>query len=409
MRILHVVRGLKNSSGTTHIVGPLSEAQAQLGCDVSVFFVEQGGEVPVAPDPGLVTSRCFPASLPLYHPGVSLPFAKAIERAVRAFDVVHIHAIWNFPTWWTMRAADRAGAPYVVAPQGSLEPWAMRGHGWHKRLYARRIEIPLMRRAAFMQALSPAEADQIRAAGIDAPVVVAPNGVRPEWFEGESPPLAAQLGLAAGGRTLLSLSRLNPKKGIDILIRGFARARDLDDVTLVIAGHDAGTGYRDVLEQLAAQLGLGRRILFVGELAGSRKYEALIGADAFALISHSEGLPVACIEAMAARLPVIVTPGCNLPEVAEREAGLLVPTDPEEVALALRTILNCPDAARRMGVNGSRLVEERFTWRSIARQLCDAYAEAIRTKSREPSGRRRPGNPPHAVLGPRLFRASRAE
>jgi poly(glycerol-phosphate) alpha-glucosyltransferase len=386
-----VVRGLKNSSGTTHIVVPLSEAQARLGCEVSVYFVEQGGETPVFPDPELVSSRCFPASLPLYHPGVSLPFARAIARDVSAFDFVHIHAIWNFPTWWTMRAAHRAKVPFMVAPQGSLEPWALRRHQWRKALYARATELPLMSQAAYMQALSQAEAAQFKAAGVTAPSVIVPNGVEPSWFgNAEVPPLARQLGLPDGARTLLSLSRLDPKKGIDILIRGFARAKRQDDLWLVIAGQDAGSGYRGTLEQVVQSEGVADRVIFAGELQGQRKYDALLGADAFALISHSEGLPVACIEAMAAGAPVIITPGCNLPEVAEYEAGLIVFPNPNEAAEAIFSLFSNISRARDWGANGRRLVERCFTWSAIARTTIELYGAAA-----ERGGARRVGGGTH--------------
>jgi poly(glycerol-phosphate) alpha-glucosyltransferase len=379
LKILHVVRGLLNSSGTTHIVGPLSEAQARLGHELSVYFVAQSGGEVVAPRADLVTTRCFPRSLSLHHPGVSLPFARALQKVVADFDFVHIHAIWNFPTLFTMLASSRVGVPYMVAPQGSLEPWVLRQHRWPKALYARFAEIPLMNRAAFMQALSQAEATQIRAAGITAPLAIVPNGVTLGTFERRAPPLTRKLNLPSGQKTLLSLSRLDPKKGVDILIRGFAKyAVARNDVTLVIAGGDAGSGYRSALESVAIAEGVAHRVVFVGEVMGDAKYDVLRGADAFALISHSEGLPVAGIEAMAAGLPVIVTPGCNLPEVSAWDAGLIVNPEPEAVAQGLVTLFADIDAARRWGDNGLRLVREKFTWDRIARQACEFYEQGIK-------------------------------
>lgn len=381
MNVLHVVRGLQNSSGTTHIVCPLSEQQARLGCKVSVYFVAQGDDPPVTPDPGLVDVRCFPLSIRLpgaNHPGISVPFATELGRRIRDFDFVHIHAIWNFPTWWTMRTAAKAGVPFMVAPQGSLEPWALgRRSQWKRALYAQLTEVPLMNRAAAMQALTEKEAGQIRAAGIRAPSVIVPNGVDLAPFERKAAPLAQQLGLTSGARTLLSLSRLDPKKGIDILLRGFARfASANDDVILVVAGTDSGTGYGTVLRDLAKSEGIAARTLFIGEVRGAAKYDALLGADAFALISHSEGLPVACVEAMAAGLPIIITRDCNLPEAEQRQAGLVVKGDPEEVNAALHALLDNPVRADAMRANGLQLVRDRFTWQTIARRLLDLYRQA---------------------------------
>ena len=88
-----------------------------------------------------------------------------------------MHAIWNFPTWWTMREAHRAKVPYVVAPQGSLEGWALGRSRYAKALYAALAEKPYFDRAASMQALTETEAGQCRQFGIQAPIEILPNGV----------------------------------------------------------------------------------------------------------------------------------------------------------------------------------------------------------------------------------------
>jgi poly(glycerol-phosphate) alpha-glucosyltransferase len=119
---------------------------------------------------------------------------------------------------------------------------------------------------------------------------------------------------------------------------------------------------------------MGSRCVFLGELKGEAKFIALLGADAFALPSHSEGLPVAAIEAMAAGLPIIISPGCNLPEVGSRGAGLIIQPNPEAVAGAIDCLFADDDRRKLMGTNGRALVEERLTWPKIAAQLLDLYA-----------------------------------
>lgn len=379
MNILHIIRGLTNSSGTTHIVGPLAEEQAKLGHQVSVYYVEKQREEAVTPDPALVRSRAFPVTMIDGHPGVSLPLARALARDAATFDVIHIHAVWNFPTLMGMRAARRADVPYIVAPQGSLEPWALASGSSVRQLYARRVEAPLLRQASRLQALTANEARQFRDFGLDVPAAIIPNGVSPDWLSSQHRSLADDLGLPEGSRTLLFLSRVHPKKGLDVLLRGFARAADsLRDVVLVVAGHDAGSGYRAEMQGLAHELGLDARCRFIGEVAGERKRDVLAGADAFALTSHSEGLPVAVLEAMASALPVLITPGCNLPEVSESGAGLIVAPEPGAVAAGLAELIANADAAAQRGAAGRSRVAERFTWPRIAQQTIEVYADMTR-------------------------------
>jgi len=365
----------------------MAEEQARLGNDVSLYFVEKEKEEPVIPDRGLVTARAFPVTALKGHPGVSLPFARAINTAIQRFDVVHIHAIWNFPTFITMRMANRAGIPYVVAPQGSLEPWALSNGSWQRQLYAKHIERPLLNLAARLQALSETEASQFRAFGLRVPAAIIPNAVQPHWLGIEKRDLATELGLAPGTKTVLFLSRVHPKKGLDILLRAFVvYARERQDVALIVAGSDAGSGYGEVMRLLARDLGLAQRCRFLGEVSGEKKLSALAGADAFALTSHSEGLPMAVIEAMACGLPVVITPGCNLPEVESADAGLIVKPDVEATLQGLRALFADPERMRVRGENGRRLVRERFTWPKIAKQTVEVYREILGTAKQRPLG-----------------------
>jgi poly(glycerol-phosphate) alpha-glucosyltransferase len=338
-------------------------------------------EPPLLPAPGLVAARSFPVSALKGNPGVSLSFARGVDETIRQFDVVHIHAVWNFPTFHAMRTARRADVPYIVAPQGSLEPWALAAGSWKRRIYARHIERPLLNRATRLQALTEAEAAQFQSFGLRAPVAVIPNAVQPDWLQIERGNLAADLGLPQGTKTLLFLSRLHPKKGLDILLRAFAVfARDHEDVVLIVVGSDAGSGYGHVIRSMAGQLGLGQRCHFIGEVRGERKSRTFAGADAFALTSHSEGLPIAVIEAMASGVPVVITPGCNIPEVAVADAGLVVGPSLEAAVAGLRQLFASPEGMRRRGENGRRLVRERFTWPETAKRTIKVYEEMLESK-----------------------------
>lgn len=383
MKLLHVIRGLTNSSGTTHIVGPLAEEQARLGHEVAIYYVDKPPYDAITPNPELVRSRSFPVTVLRAHPGVSMPFARALDRDIRDFDIVHVHAIWNFPSFCAMRAAANAGIPYMVAPQGSLEPWALAAGSLVRRAYANHIEGPLIRRADRMQALTQGEARQFEQFGYRGPISIIPNGVAADWLTLDRGSLARDLDLPVDAQTLLFLSRLHPKKGLDALLRGFAAfVASRPDVTLVIAGHDSGSGYRAVMEQLALDFGIAQQCRFIGEVSGARKRRALAGADAFALTSHSEGLPVAVLEAMASGLPVLITPGCNLPEVEQADAGIVVSPTSDAAAAGLGRLFASAEDLQRRGANGRALVASRFTWPLIARQTLAAYnllTEAART------------------------------
>lgn len=385
MKVLHVIRGLANSSGTTHIVGPLAEQQAGRGCEVSVYCVEKGSDPPVLPDPALVESRCFRLTLPMDSPGVSKGISVALTRGARDFDVIHVHAIWNFPSWWAMRSAYRAGVPYIVAPQGSMDPWALRQNARGKKLYGGFTEIPLLRRANRLQALTGKEAEQFRRFGIHARPEIIPNGISGRLLQREWKPEPRYFGLPENCRTLLFLSRVHPKKGLDLLVDMAMAVRDqLPDLRIVVAGGDAGSGYLKELRERCAGLGLGDVFEFLGEVRGEVKQQCLAAADAFILPSYSEGLPVAVLEALGAGLPVIATDQCNLPEIEEHNAGFVVPPDASAIVSAVTRLFSLSDGRRReMGENARKLAAEKFTWERIAEKTLDCYRAMI--EERKPS------------------------
>lgn len=386
MHILHVIRGLANSSGTTHIVGPLAEAQARQGHVVKVLYVEKPGRSAVVPDPALVESRGFPMTIATEHMGWSRPFAQALPGAARDADVVHIHAIWNFPTWWAMRTAHQAGVPFVVAPQGSLETWALGRSRRLKSLYAAMIEKPYFDRASAMQALTETEAEQCRRFGIKAPTHILPNGVDLPAIEEDRTraDLRRELSLPPDSVLFLFLGRLFPKKGLDLLIPAFGRlAARRPEVQLLIAGDDAGSGYRATIEGLARAHGPAGRVHLLGEVQGPRKFQVLRGADAFVLTSYSEGLPVAVLEAMACGRPVLVTRDCNLSDVERQQCGWIVDASAEGVLAGLTAASTSQEERRRRGENARNLVAAKYTWDRIAAESIHLYCghQAIRRAS----------------------------
>lgn len=380
MRILHVIRGLTNSSGTTHIVIPLAEAQARLGMDVQIAHVDKPKETSLAPDPNWVQDLRYPLTIPLNNPGMSLPFARAMPAVIAHVDIVHVHAVWNFPSWWAMRCAGSAGKPYVVAPQGSFDSWAMSQNRLAKRIYGALTEMPLLRGAACLQALTTKEADQFRKAGLRGPVSVIPNGIPGGNIDRvpDTGGLARMLELPNGSRALLFLSRVHRKKGLDILLQAFRTVADShSDIYLVIAGDDAGSGYRQEMEVRARDLGIHARCRFIGEVRGEFKQAVLLGADAFALISRSEGLPVAALEALGAGLPAVISSECNVPEVAKQCAGWVVEPSVAAASGALMELFGNQDEARERGLRARALIKTKFTWDQIAAETIEMYEHAI--------------------------------
>ena len=331
-------------------------------------------------------------------------------------DLLYAATLWKYPSWAALKWAERTGKPMMVAPHGSIDPWALANAAWKKRIAAALFKNRQLHKATCLRALCQSEADAFRAYGLRNPIAIIPNGVELPDFTESSDEGRGTRAIEAGlesrvegrestPRTLLFLGRIHPKKGLTNALRAFKKALDDRPSTLdspwqfVIAGWDQG-GHEAELMKLCEELGLksekfrngceataesakvesekvrkfDSEVVFWGAAFGEEKDALLRSADAFILPSFSEGLPMSVLEAWAYRLPVVMTPECNLPEGFAAEAGIRIETDVPSIARGLNTLFSMSDADLcSMGTRGYELVKQRFTWRTVAAQMRSVY------------------------------------
>ena len=324
----------------------------------------------------------LPLRLFASHGPTNLAFAPAVAACLRETraDLAHTFGLWTYLSHVTHAWSRRTGKPYLVTPQGMLDPWALANSRWRKRLVGWLYEYAHLRDAACLHATCQAELEAFRAFGLQNPVCIIPNGVDlPPGEPGEKGNYAPwRASVPADRRVLLYLGRIHPKKGLTNLLHAWAALREqapsaAGEWVLVVAGWDQG-GHAAELESLAAGLSLGTSVHFQGPLFGADKAAAYRSADAFVLPSLSEGLPLVVLEAWSHRLPVVMTAACNLPEGFA--AGAAVESGPraEELTAALATLLGLPATdRRRMGEKGFALVQKHFTWSEAASRLAQVY------------------------------------
>jgi glycosyltransferase involved in cell wall biosynthesis len=242
-------------------------------------------------------------------------------------DVVNVHYVTESALYY-LRLRRLFGFAVVLSVHGSdvLRPEA--GYeGAVARALAEADAITAVSQvtAARAAALARVPSERIR---------VIPNGIDYGYWSEPVAPITR----AEPSHVVLSVGRLDPVKGHDVLLHAFARVLpDVPPARLVIVG--AG-GFRGTLERLASALGIAARVTFAGELPAADVRAQMAGARVFVLPSRSEGLPLAPLEAMAAGLPVVATRVGGVPEAIAPGSGVLVPAeDPAALAGALREVL----------------------------------------------------------------------
>lgn len=332
-----------------------------------ISATEAGKTVPVQ-----FFSRFSPSSASLREFAFSFSLTLWLWQHVREYDLLHIHAVFSYPSAIAIKIACAAKVPYIIRPLGSLNQWSLQQNAQKKQFYLRLIQQEIQQANA-LHFTSTYEQQEAKASGLSFSSFVLPHGLTMSPAVPEAKiQLRKWLNLPDEAPIILFLSRLHPKKGLDALITALGQLSS-QSFQFVIAGRGAPE-YETELHQQLQTVGIRDRTHFVGFVSGDRKHLLLQGSDLFALPSHSENFGIAVLEAMAAELPVLITPEVALADLVQSEQlGWVASQAPSELAFAIQACLDAPQEARDMGKRASQLVRSQFTWQSKIHQLIRRY------------------------------------
>ncbi len=380
MRVLMVSDDfLPNPGGIAAHVYELTRQLVTLGHRVDLIVGHDKKNVGMSPSlPGgarIVRNRPFTWN-PLGYSGTTIHTALLIERLARKrqYDVCH----WHNLAWesWGVRVGARA-LPRVFTNHSSGFPRRMRS-SWR-----RRFQLPRLLSFAD-QVIAPSRARASESARIGYAkerIHCIPNGVDIEAFKPgvRDEELLARIGVRRRDKCIVVPARLEPVKGVDVLIRALPRiSRAVPETKILLIGDGSE---RDSLIALAGKLGVRDRIAFLGNRPREEMPRHLRLGSLAVLPSRSEGLPLACLEAMATGLPVVASRVGGLPEmIDDLETGRLVDAeDPAALASTIVELLSAGKSVRRgMGRQGRRIAVDRYSWRSLAERTAEVYRRAVR-------------------------------
>jgi glycosyltransferase involved in cell wall biosynthesis len=219
---------------------------------------------------------------------------------------------------------------------------------------------------------SRGEWDEAKALGVPLRGIVIPLGV--DGAEGDESG-EESVGVGSARKIILFLSRLDPKKNVEGLLKAVALVRQRHaHAVLVIAG-DGPAEYVRSLQALAQAEGIAEVTTWAGYIDGQRKWNALTAADIFVLPSFSENFGIAAVEALIAGRPCIVGSGVAIADtIARAGAGLVTEPDPSSIANALDRLLGDEALCREMGVHAKELADREYSSGLMAKRLVELYS-----------------------------------
>lgn len=367
MKILHIIEKIEKAAGTTTFCVRAAEELAALGHEVAILVHQINPACDAVPRKGVRVIK--------YVIGEPLPFEP---------DIVHFHGIW--PPWQhrVQHLIEKCRYPIVLSPHGMLAPWAMAHKRWKKFLPWLIYQKGDVARANCIFTTAKIETEWVCNLGFSNSIVEIPLGTDIEGVN----VLASH---AKPTKFLCFVGRIYPVKGLDLLIKAWARVkRTVADWHLILIGPDQA-GYMKELEKLATSLNLSvchdrfdnaisSDIAFLGPLYGYDKTRVLLDSRGLLLPSYTENFGGVVVDALALGLPVLASRATPWEVLQDNGCGWQFELTPESLSESLLAFINKTDAERReMGARGRRLVEEKYTWDAIGRDMVKAY-EAILSK-----------------------------
>jgi len=303
----------------------------------------------------------------------NLGYSKDINDVLKDLSpkIIHQQGIWMYHSNANLNYRRKNNAISIVTPRGMLDPWLRKNSPFVKKIIGMCFENTNLHTADCLHALCQSEMKSMRDLGLNNPIAVIPNGIEiTSWERNPNKVL--------GRKRLLYLGRLDSKKGVDIFLKAVSNLIAKDSATLnrwkiTIAGW-GDQNYINKLKHIVSKGNLKDDIEFLGSQYGDEKIQLLKDSDAFILPSHSEGLPMAVLEAWGYGLPVVMTDYCNLPEGFTNQAAHRIDTNVDEMESQLKEFFALSqNDLNVMGQNGKDLVGRQFSWAKIADDTAALY------------------------------------
>ncbi len=376
MKVLHIIASANPDEG-----GPIAYAlnmaqERQKEQDESLFITADPIDAPYV--------EAFPFQI-VTTKRTATAFGRAIENNAPGCDVAIIHGLWNAGSIGGFHTLKKLGIPWFIFPHGMLDPYFKTikpAKHIAKQIYWSLWQGRVLSQSAQVLFTSEEEQRLAKAAfyGHQSYSSTVLEYCAADQFQ-EHPSKPSKI---TGTRPyFLYLSRIHQKKGLDLLLKAFAKySKQYDNYDLVIAGPDKNNVYADTLKAQANALGLKDRVLWYGAASGEDKKALFKHAEAFILPSHQENFGQVVAEALSAGLPVLISDKINIwREIEASGAGLVFEDTLDGTEKLLSTYLELPSKEREALRSKSRdCYEKKFSVSSAYHALKSQLEGAIIVK-----------------------------
>ena len=361
----------------------LSSALAAAGIEVTILTTDSNGDVGQAP-------LDVPLGIPISQNGYEIryfrcsPFRRykfSIEllcwlyQNAQSYDLAHIHALFSPVSSCSAAIARSRQLPYILRPLGTLDPADLQKKRHLKRLYAAALERSNLAGAAAVHFTSDQEAKTSERFNTLTRDLVIPLGV--SLSPSASHSIREKYRIPDDRLILLFMSRIDPKKGLDLLLPAL---ENLDRAFhfVLAGGNPQDPSYEEKIRDRIHQSSLKDQTSIVGFVTGCEKTALLEAADLFVLPSYYENFGIAVAEAMSVGTPVVISDQVHIWQDIERsQSGWICTCDIESLTQTLKEAMHDRAKQLQRGENARTYAQKNYSWNAIAQQVITAYQQIL--------------------------------
>ncbi len=382
MRILHVLPSYAvDWGGPPKIAYQIAEGTRHTN-QVDILCSYTPGEKLVNMPAGVRLISCKRNWFHRFWRGYSPEMKVYLQHHLHEYDIVHVHEIWLYHLYAVGTVAIPKKVPFIVTPHGELDEWALNYKGAKKKFFSWLFQKRILKKASAIHVGTQKETGEVKKYlnNNEPPIFEIPNALLDPSFKLEADSTALPFNYKEEPY-ILFLSRINIKKGCDLLLKAFAKWKQNDEYKLVLAGPAEPLEYLLELKDLAGKLGIADRVLFVGSVHGKSKQALLENASLFALTSYAEGFPVAILEALQAGCPLLLSNKCGFDQFLEsQQVAIVCKVTPESVLECLEKFETLtPLQITAIRQKGPLIIKEFYAGETVSKQYMNMYEQVLST------------------------------
>ena len=306
--------------------------------------------------------------------------SKIAKKIVSSFDVVHIHNWYYHLGMSFAKICSEQKIPFVISFYASLQKNAHKIKQSQKSLADLMYTKKLIKKANALHSAGDLETKEYIKWGANGKKIYRiDNGVTMDNFKIKKPSKIFQkLQINSKTKYILFLSRIDQKKGIEILMESFSKiTKKHNDIILIIAG-TGDQDYTEKIKKYSQELGIEHVVKFSGYVSEDEKLDLLNNAILFALTSHSDIHPIAVVDALTMGLPVLISKESDFPEIVEYRAGEIVENNIEDISQTLDSMLKDNKKLQIYSNNAKKLIDEKFLMKNQIKKYEKMYLDIIK-------------------------------